>query len=551
MRLWGVLGLMAGLMVGLSGCAQEEPKQGAGAAGSASEQEDANARPLRINLGVEPESLDPALMTAIPEGIVMNAVMEGLTRFDEKNQPVPAAAESWTASPDYRTFTFKLRPDGKWHNGDPVTASDFKYAIERVCTPSLAAQYASNVYSFIKGGSEYYAAKGLDGGKFLDTVTAVDPLTLQIELANPTPFFPSVVTFTAWLPVHRPTVEKHGSKWSIDAETYMGNGPFRMTELKSRDHITVEPAETYWDRASIKWKKINFLMIESEATDNNAFAAGDLDVTSRVAISELTNWRNKPEYHSVTNLATYYVIFNCQKPPFDDANVRKAFSIGADRTLITEKVTRRGETRSEGFVPRGIPGIAAKDFRDTSGDLVAELLKQDPKALLAASKYAGKLPPLEYSYNTADEHKLIAEQLQGMWKNTLGADVRLQNMEWGVFKGRLNSGDFQFARSSWFGDYVDPMTFLELFTSTNTQNRAYLRNPKYDALIEGARAEGDATKREKMLAEAERILVVEEAAVLPLYTYVSSVLRAADLEGVYLDTLGRLNFARGSRKVTK
>lgn len=538
------------LALALIGCggSSDKPAAGEKPASAASGEVD---RTIRINVGDEPESLDPAQMTSTAASKVLAGLFEGLVTLDANSKPQPAVAESWTPNEDYTVWTFKLRSNAKWHNGETVTAGDFKYSIERLLSPSTAAQYASIAYDFVKGGEEFYKGGGHDKGLDLAAVKAPDATTLVIELEAPTIFFPTMLGLPIWMPVHRATVEKHGSStWSLRPETYMGNGAFKMTAYRPKERIELTKTDTYWNNASIFWNKAIILTIDSDNTEYAAFTNGEVDVTFNIPIQEIPSWRGKPELMTFPTIGSYFVGFNCKKPPFDDARVRKAFSLAIDRSLITERITRRKERTSTGFLPRGFVSPQGGDFRDHTPDFVGGTNVEAAKKLLAEAGYGpgGKqLPPLDYLYATREENKLIAEQLQSMWLRAFGVDVRLVNVEAGVYFARTSSHDFQMARQTWFGDYLDPLTFMDLNLTGGSQNDGQYENPRYDELVNKARVERDPVAREKLFIEAERILIAEDAAVAPIYDYQVMYLKNAQIEGVATNSLAGLIWTTAKR----
>lgn len=541
--------LLLTLVLAISGCGSDAPSKGGGPAAGADKAEKPLDTTLRLNLGMEPTTIDPSLMTDIAANLTLSALMEGLVRLDKDCKPLPAGAESWVHNSDSTVWTFHLRPGAKWHNGDPVVAGDYVYAMERILTPSTNSQYAEIVCGFLADGPKFYADGGRDKGLKLESVRAIDEHTLEFQLSNPTPFFPTVVTWGSWLPVNAKAVAAGGDKWTFSEKTFVGNGPFRMTALKAKDRIETAKWDEYWDKDSIFWDKIVFLMIDDDNTEDNAFKTGEIDITESVAVPKVAYWKDKPEFRAYPVLSSFYISFNTTRPPFNNVLVRKAFSKAIDRKLIVEKILRRGEFASEGFIPRGMPSPKGGDYREQSHDLIGPPDAEGARALLkeAGITDPASLGPVEFLYNTREENKIIAEQMQAMWKSTLGVDVRIQNAEWGVVIGRLVSGDFQFARSNWVADYIDPMTFLEIFQISNSKNSARLSNPKYDELIEAARREPDPVRREQYFIEAERMLVEEECVIAPLYSGISSYLAQTDIEGLESNAVAQKLFLKARR----
>lgn len=498
--------------------------------------------PIRINLGAEPQTLDPLLATDLVGSVVLSALMEGLVDVDANEVPQPRVAKSWEHSDDYTVWTFHLRDDAKWHNGDPVTAHDFVWAIRRLLTPETGAQYANYAYAFLEGGEEWYRAGGNNGDMEFNAVKALDDHTLVYNLANPTPFFPSVLQLFTWLPLHRDTVEKHGDRWALDATTYMGNGPFRFTRYQPGHRVSATLADTYHSRDDIHWSEVHFYFIDSETTANTAFLTGDLDVSMTVPLPEIDSWRDKPEFQLKNVFGTFFLVYNTQRAPFDDARVRRAFNMAINRRLITTQVTRRNEPVSEGVIPRGFESARGGDYRDHAGNLIGPRNIEKARELMAEAGYPdGRgFPRTEFLFETSEQQRMIGEQLQSMWRRAFNVDIRLRNVEWGVLLSRTRQHDYQVARLGWYGDYLDPMTFLELFISDSAQNRPAYNNPEYDELIARARAERDPVKREDILIETEKILIEKDAVVCPLFTYSVPTLVRRDIEGVERTMTGSL-----------
>jgi len=547
MRMIGCWLMLAALVlaVGCGGGSEEGEGNGpAPAAPSAS-------KVLRINLGAEPKSLDPAFVTVIPDNKALHALMEGLIVLDENGKPTPGVAESWSDDPTHTTWTFKLRKNARWHNGDPVTAHDFVYATRRLLTKSVAAPYADLVKPFLQGGDAYYSAGGLDSAAPLPGIEAVDDHTLVYRLTRPVPDFASVTFFACWLPVNEKAIKAGGESWANSPKTFVGNGAFTMADYRSGDRIVTKKADTYWDKDAIYWDSIELFMITDTSTENAAFRSGELDITQTIQLSEIEYWRNRPEFRAPTGLASYYVLFNTEAAPFDDPRVRRAFSMTIDRELISQRVTRRGEKPARGLIPASMPSAKGGTWATDHAPVLGKVDVEAARKLLADAGYGpgGKtLPPIEYSYNTSDEHKIIGEQLQAMWRDALGVDVRLQNMENAVLQSRFATGDFQMARSSWVADYPDPINFLEIHVTGGSYNRSRFANPQYDELIAKATQESDTLKRDQLLADAERLLVADQAVIAPIYDFTFSILISDTLTNVGVNNLAWINYVRSKRK---
>ncbi len=367
---------------------------------------------------------------------------------------------------------------------------------------------------------------------------------MQYNLANPTPFFDTVVDLTCWYPLNQEHIEEAGEGWDTEPETYLGNGPFQLAEYSSKDRIILEPAETHRMTDEIFWDRIEFYMIESQVTELQAFRTGELDITNKVSLPEVPYWKEQPEWNPGPTFGTYYVSFNNAEAPFDDARVRKAFNLCIDRELITDRLLQRGEIPSEGLIPHSLQSPRGGAYRDYAGDMIPDQDIERARQLLAEAGYGedNQFPAVEYIYDTSEDHKVIAEQLQAMWRDALGVDVELRNVEWGVRLERGRQGRFDLIRNGWYGDYLDAMTFLELFVTGNNLNDPKFSSDRYDELIQAARSEEDAAEREDLLVEAERLLIEEEAAIAPLFTYAYPVLIQTGIEGVIRNATGDIHY---------
>lgn len=506
---------------------------------------------LRINLGGEPETLDPSLNTSLIGSRVLKAVFEGLVWLDQDANPQPAGAVSWEPNDDYTEWTFRLRPEARWHDGRPVTAHDYVYGIRRMATPATAADYSKLILLFLDGAQQYFDAGGLESDASFGGVEAIDDTTLRFRLVGPTPFFPTVVDLTCFYPLREDLITEYGADWALSPETLVGNGAFRLTDIRPNDRYVAIPAETWWDRDALFWETVEFYFITSIATEEAAFRSGSIDITNKVNLATVDEWRNSPAWTNALNFGSYYLAINTGRPPFDDVRVRRAFQISVDRELITNQVLRRGETPLRGIVPDWFPSATGEGtFRDRAGDLVGAPDPAAARALLTEAGYTADnpLPTIEYTYdNTGEDHKLVAEQLQAMWREALGADVRLQQVEWGVRLQRGRDGAFQVLRNGWYGDYLDPMTFLELFETGNAFNRPRHHDERYDELLARARREADPATREDLLAEAERIVVRDNAAIIPLHVYALPMLIQPNIEGVIRNATGDVHWLRARR----
>ena len=494
LRFWGLI--LAGALLGLTGCDRSMDR----------------ADFVFLN-GAEPETLDPSLIVGQPEARLAEALFEGLTSFDEHGQIVPGVAEKWDLSPDGRVYTFHLRRNARWTNGDPVTARDFRDTWRRTLAPDTAAEYAYQLY-YLRNGRRFNEGTLTDFSQV--GAAALDDWTLQVTLENPTPFFVGLCATSPLYPVHLPSVKKWGDQW-IKPGHLVSNGAYQLAEWRINDRIRMVKSPYYWDAAHVGMRSVDALPTSRANTAFNFYAAGQADLILDKGLTPLEllgDLRKRPDFHSAPFLATYFVRFNVTRPAFKDARVRRAFALAIDKRLVVEKITRAGELPAESFVPPGAAG-----YQPPPG------LQRNPaeaRRLLAEAGYPGGkgFPLVTYLYSESELNEAIAVELQSMFRQELGINVALQRQEWKVYLNSMNSLDFDFCRASWVGDYDDPNTFLDMFVTGGGNNDCGFANPKYDRLIADAAREVDEKKRFDIFRTAEHMLVSEEAPVCPLYFYV-------------------------------
>jgi len=486
---------------------------------------------LHFGLGSEPQYLDPHLASSVSAHNVIIALIEGLVSEDPKTlKPLPGVAESWDISEDGLLYTFHIRKNAKWSNGDPVTAHDFVYSYRRILNPNLASQYASMLHG-LKNARKYHE-EGLKWEEAKVGAVAIDNHTLQLTLENPTPYFLELLNHYSWFPAHPPTIkkfdafEKQGTPWTRPGN-YVGNGPFILSEHKVNSVIEVKKNPNYWDAETVSLEAIRFYPIESADTEERAFRSGFLHLTQTVSPDRIDFLKqNHPEViHFEPYLGTYFYRFNLEEPPFDDVRVRLAFNLATDRQAIVEKVTKGGQVPARCFTPPGTGGFSPES-RFRFDPQKAKALIQD----YLDEKGLKSLPKIELKYNTSEGHKKVAEALQGMWKNHLGAEIQLLNMEWKVFLSTIEKRDFSLARAGWIGDYVDANTFLHMWRTGDGHNNTGWSNARYDELLELAAKESDSEKRFSYFEECEKLLS-EHAPILPIYFYVHVTLRSPTVKG--------------------
>ena len=465
--------------------------------------------------GAEPESFDPAVVTDQVGMRISTALFEGLCRIDESGTPGPGIAEKWEVSPDKKHYTFHLRPNALWSNGDPVTAHDFVRSWQRVLDPSFGADYASQLY-VITNAAAYHTGQLTDFTQV--GVSAPDALTLSVTLQNPTPYFIDLCAFATLAPVHLPSIEKHGGAW-LKPHNIVCNGSYLLDAWKLDDHLRLRKNPRYWDAANVAMKTIEVLPISEPNTAINYFLTGEADLImdkGMVPTSLTATLKSKPWFHTGPFLGSYFTRFNVNAAPFDNPKVRQAFTLAIDRKRITEKITQLGEIPAWSLTP---PGAGTQSYVPPPG------LTFDPvkaRALLAEAGYPnGKgLPRIEYLYFPKTVETNIAVELQSMWKEHLGVPVQIVKQEWKIYLASMKGLQYQMCRSSWVGDYNDPNTFLEMFLSASGNNRTGWKNPEYDRLLNHAATLADPIQRNATLAQAEQLLISTDTVILPIYYYV-------------------------------
>lgn len=472
---------------------------------------------LHRNAGSEPQDLDPQTTTGSVESLIQDALFEGLVAWHpDDTDPHPGVAKSWDISEDGTVYTFHLRPEARWSNGDPLTAHDFVFSYQRLFSPALSAQYAYMHY-VIKNAEAYTKGEITDFEQV--GVKALDDHTLQFTLRSPTPYFLRLVRDRSAYPVHPPTILKFGriddrnTKWTHTGNL-VSNGPFMLEYWQTNRKVKTIRNPYYWDADHVRLNEIHFYPIEDVVAEERAFRTGQIHITKETPLDRIQFYReNHPEQIRLDDwLGTYYYEFNTTTAPFDDIRVRQALAMSLDREKITKYVCKAGEKPAYCLTPP-----------DTAGYTSTAQIEFNPekaRQLLAEAGYPdGKgFPKTELLYNTHKGHAAIAEVVQQLWKEALNIDVQLQNMEWKTYLAMKNDHKFDVARASWIGDYIDPSTFLELYITGGGNNDAGWSNAKYDELLAAAGREMDSEKRNALFQQAEQILM-KEMPIIPIYYY--------------------------------
>ncbi len=504
-------------------------------AGCAGGTKDAEKKVLRTNNSSEPGSLDPALAQGTHESWVLNHIFQGLMDYSEDGKIVPGVAASYEIAPDNVTYTFKLKDGVKWSNGDPVTAEDFEYSWKRALDPKTAADYAYQLY-YLKGGEAYNTGEGSvdDVG-----VKAVDAKTLEVTLEVPTGYFLELTAFYTYYPVNKKVVEANPN-WAKDAKTHVSNGAFKLTTWEHNSKIVIEKNPDFLDAAKVKLDAIEFAILEDENTAWQKYDGGEFDFLATVPAAVVKDLQAKgsKELTLGGQVGTYYYNLNSKEKPFDNVKVRKGLSMTIDRETIVTKITMGGQIPAEGVVPFGMIDDTGEDYRKATGKLVTYDLAEGKKLFLEGLAESGmtledfNAKGFVLLYNTSEAHQKIAQAVQEMWRTALGVDIKLENVEFQVKLDREKAGDFDISRAGWIGDYMDPMTFVDLWYSTSSFNDAKFNNPEYDALVDKAKASVDPKVRFDAMRKAEQILMAEMP-VMPVYFYTQPYVQKSYVTGVY------------------
>lgn len=503
---------------------------------------------LNVNIASEPESIDPALNTAVDGAVMINHMFEGLYKWiDDGNgvaKLVLGQAESVDFNAEKTVYTFKIRENAKWSDGQAVTASDFVYSWQRLVDPATAADYCY-MADILLNANEIMAG---EKDKSELGVKAIDEHTLEVTLHTPCPYFEEIMAFPSLMPVRQDMIEKGGDQWTFDLSTYVGNGPYKMESWEHNSKIRLVKSENYYDYAKLGPNAINFALMDDANAIYAAFNSGQLNFIEEVPVAEIPTLVEQGKLNIDKYIGTYYVCFQTQKAPFDDVRVRKAFSLAIDRNYIVEQITRTGQVPASGFVPYGVNdalGIEGDDFRTVGGnymDVSKEAYEancEEARRLLAEAGYEGGagFPVVEYLYNTSDNHKAIGEALQQMWQDELGVTVNLVNQEWNTFLQTRKEGNYSIARNGWIADYNDPMSFLDMWLTGGGNNDAHYSNAEYDALIMQAKSTSDAAERMRLMHQAEDILMGEDVVHAAIYFYTNKYM-AQGFTGMYYTPLG-------------
>ena len=547
---------MAGaLAVSLAACGSSASTGAANATGEAADAAEVGSNGFTVQLGPNPETLDPALNAAVDGGNTLITIEEPLLIIDENNEVQPGQAESYEVSDDGLTWTFHMRDGLKWSDGSDLTAADFEYSFKRLASPDTAAPYAETVVGMIDGYQDAIGNPDADGNTTTDpdwdalnVHASEDGKTLTVQLSYPCSYFDKLASFVATSPVQQATVEANGDSWCTEPDTYVCNGPYMITEWTPSERIVLSKNPYYvggWDSSKIVSDTITLLLLEDSSASYAAYNSGEAQLVKDVPTDEipsLTRAEDGGDFYLDEIMGTYYISLNDQEEPFTDVRVRKALSLAIDRDYVANTIMQGIYTPATALVG---PGIVDENgyFMDNanggepyiSDDYEANL--EEAKSLLAEAGYPDGegFPTITYSANDSGYHIPVAEYLQQAW-GELGITMNIDKVEWSSFIPMRRAGDYDISRNGWSMDYNDPSNMLELFTTNNGNNDGKYANPEFDQVIEDSRVADKTTHFEK-LHEAEDILM-NDAACIPVAYYNDFWLQSPSLKGTWHSPYG-------------
>ena len=538
-----------------STAASTETSTAASTEAATGEESTGTASGFTVQYGPNPETLDPALNSAIDGANTLITVFEPLLLIDENNEVIPGQAESYTVSDDGLVWTFTMRDGLKWSDGSDLTAKDFEYSFKRLAAPDTAAPYAETVVGMIDGYADATGNPDADGNTTtepdfdaLNVVASEDGKTLTVTLSYPCAYFDKLAAFAAMSPVQQATVEANGDAWCTAPDTYVCNGPYYISEWVPSERIVLAKNPNYvggWDTSKIVSDTITLLLLEDSSAAYAAYNSGEAQLVKDVPTDEipsLTKAEDGGDFYVDTILGTYYISLNDQKEPFTDPNVRKALSLAIDRDYVANTIMQGTYTPAYNMVGPGIVDESGM-FYDNAND-GKTYISDDYEANLEAAKQAladagypnGEgFPTIEYSTNDAGYHTPVAEYLQQAW-GELGITVNINKVEWASFTPLRRAGDYDASRNGWVMDYNDPSNMLELFTTSNGNNDGKYSSADFDAAIEASKV-ADKSVHFQKLHEAEDILM-NDYACIPIAYYNDFWLQSPSLKGTWHSPYG-------------
>ncbi|MEI0603452.1 peptide ABC transporter substrate-binding protein [Brachyspira alvinipulli] len=496
-----------------------------------------------INTGPEPNTIDPSINVTSDAVFYLIHTFEGLVEKDFNGKLSPAVAESWEISEDGLTYTFKLRTNAKWTDGKPVTANDFVYSWQRVVDPATGSQYGYQ-HEPVKNAKAITAG---DMPKESLGVKAIDDYTLEVTLEAPTAYFLELLSFPTFYPLRKDIIDKYGDKWTLKADTYIGNGAFKLVERNRDESLVMVKNTNYWNIENIVPDKLTFVLMENETGSVAGVKSGNLHFARSFPRQDIKALQEDGLIVIKPRISSYYYCLNLTNDILKDVRVRRALSLAIDRNYIVEQVTMGGEKPAGALVPYGISDYEG-DFRENAGEYI-DVSKEgyaknveEAKKLMAEAGYPNGegFPVMEFKADPGI-HVKIFEAVQQMWKENLGIDVTLTQEEWAVFLQTRYDRNITMARGGWNGDFDDPVNFMTLCVSYSPNNYSVYSNKAYDDMINEVMLSGDQKFRMETMHKAEEMLMKEEA-IIPIYYYTEPLLVSPKLKDIYYDSLGLHRF---------
>ena len=518
----------------------EAPAEDAGADDSAAPAASGEGKILSVQIGPNPETIDPALNSAVDGGNMILHTFECLLTVDQDGKLAPGQAESWETSEDGLTWTFHLRDGLKWSDGSALTANDFVYSWRRVCDPMVAAPYAETVLGMVEG-----YADAIGGNLEALGVEATDDSTFVVHLSQPCPYFGSLAAFATLSPVQQATIDANGDGWAVNADTYITNVCFYISDWVPGSYIMFTKNPNYWNADAIKLDAIKFNLIEDPNASYSAYQTGEVLFIKDVPTEEIPSLEGNAEFHVEPIIGTYYLSLNTEREPFNDPKVRKALSLAIDREYVANTLMQGTYSPASNFMGPGWIDTDGSQFIDNAngGQPYIDTTKheanvEEAKRLLEEAGYPGGegFPAITYSTNDAGYHKVVAEYLQQAWAE-IGVQLQVDIVEWASFTPMRRNGDYDASRNGWVGDYSDPSNMLDLLYSSNGNNDGKFNNAEYDAAMNTSRTTLDAAERSAALHKAEDILM-NEAACIPVAYYNDFWLQSSKITGMWHSAYG-------------
>ncbi|MEI0747344.1 peptide ABC transporter substrate-binding protein [Brachyspira pulli] len=500
---------------------------------------------LQINIGSEPYTIDPSVNVTSDTLIYFKHIFEGLVTKDKDGKIIPAVAKSWSISSDGLVYTFNLRDNAYWSDGKGITANDFVYSFRRLFDPQTRSKYAYQ-YNVIKNAKAIF--NGELEPKFLG-VEAIDDYTLEIILEMPITYFLEILAYSTFSPLREDMISKFGESWTDNPLTFIGNGPFKVVERKFNEYIIMEKNEFYWNSSEVIPSRLEFILKNNNEYSLDSVKKGILHFSRNFPRDQISSLEKDGYIHNVPRISSYFYFVNVTNSVLSDVNVRKALSLAIDRNYIVENITKSGEKPAAALVPYGVPGFFG-GFRENGGDYIDitkdnyEKNVKEAKKLMMLSGYpnGNNFPTLTFT-TTHGVHKYIFEAIQKMWRENLGINVVMEELEWSDLVKKRFAKRIDIASGGWNGDFNDPINFLSIFLSSSPNNNSVYSNVRYDDFIKTATLITDSSHRMMTMHKAEELLI-QDMAIIPIYFYNEPLLVCPKLKGVIYDSMGQHDFSR-------